>query len=194
MYKILIVDDFVTNGILIKKALDSKKYEIKTLVSGQQALSYIDGGAHVDLIILDLNMPDMDGIETLSKLRERELCKTIPIMFVTGSADRNKVIEGFKKGIDDIVAKPVNSKFLNERVEIALRGETPVQQYKKRNGEDVGGLTSLYGKLAGEFTKSLQVLADAAEDQNLEIDDEGIDGDDGNFGIDFSDIIGESLW
>lgn len=204
MFKVLIVDDFATNGILIKNALDSKKYETKTVVSGLQALNYLDNGNPVDLILLDVNMPEMDGIETLKRIRSREPFRITPIIFVTGAADRYRVLQGFKNGIDDVIAKPVESDFLNMRVDRALRGETPVQQYKKRNGEDIDGLNRLYTSLVGEFTNSMKKTVEGLhlesfegfnpndEEPEDENDDNGNDGEE--FGIDFSGILGQNLW
>lgn len=200
MFKILIVDDFATNGIFIKNALGSKKYETKTLISGMQALNYLDNGNTVDLILLDVNMPEMDGIETLKRIRSRERFKTVPIIFVTGAPDRYRVLQGFKNGIDDVIAKPVEPDFLNMRVDRALRGETPVQQYKKRNGENIDELAILYRKLAGEFARSFKPIPGGlhldsynsiTDYENGEKDN---DSDEDDFGIDFSGIIDKNLW
>jgi len=206
MINVLIVDDFVTNGIYIKKLLDEGKYDVKTVISGLQALNYIDSGKKVDIILLDINMPEMDGIEVLKRIRQRPNYKHTPIIFVTGNADRNKVLDGFINGIDDVLAKPVEAAFLNERVTRALRGETPVQQYKKRNSDDIEGLDRLYNNLVDEFNEDFASLGLKLQDvgtntASADNDDNGQNGyesDDDevaeSYGLDFSSIIGQNLW
>lgn len=207
MVNVLIVDDFATNGIFIKKLLEEGKYEVKTVISGRQALNYLDSGKKVDIILLDINMPEMDGIEVLKRIRQRSDYKYTPILFVTGNADRNKVLDGFINGIDDVIAKPVDGKFLNERVTRALRGETPVQQYKKRNSDDLAGLDSLYNNLVNEFNRGLGAVSgrismdegtaadsdDKTDNYVEEEKDEEADTPE-SYGLDFSSIIGQNLW
>lgn len=206
MTNVLVVDDFATNGAMIKKILPSSEYQVKTVISGPQALNYLDSGKPVDIILLDLNMPEMDGIETLKSIRSREQFKVLPIIFVTGAADRERVMEGFKNGIDDIIAKPVEVDFLKDRMETALRGESPVQQYKKRNGVD-DGIKSLYDELYGEFSKSITGIVEMGKDMlkqevkkaDSEISDtdeaeEDDEDEEETFGLDMNGILNENFW
>lgn len=200
MVNVLIVDDFSTNAVIIKKIMPAEKYNVKTVSSGAQALSYLDSQKKTDIILLDLNMPDMDGLETLKRIRQREAYKIVPVIFVSGVADRERVLEGFKYGVDDVIAKPVDAKLLLERVERALVGEAPVQLYKRKHGSEQG-IDKLYDNLAKEFSDSsfspdlMSVLngIDSREAEKHD-DDSNTKKNNEDFGVDFSGLLDQNLW
>lgn len=114
MKRILVVDDFRANVIMIQQALVGK-YEVTTATSGREALQLLRGKP--DLLILDINMPDMNGIEVLRKKQADNQIKDIPVVFLTGQADRDNIVEGFRLGIRDIIAKPIVIRTVEERIE-----------------------------------------------------------------------------
>ncbi len=112
--RILAVDDDVIILTRISSILRSD-YELITINSGMRALRYLEL-ERPDLILLDIRMAQMDGIETLRKIREMESRKDIPVIMLTGVESRDIVIESAKLGICDYLLKPFSSVALLERV------------------------------------------------------------------------------
>ncbi len=115
MKRVLVVDDFRANVIMIQRAL-SGKYEVSTATSGKEAMQKIKG-IKPELVILDIQMPDMNGIEVLESMTSDPFMKDIPVVFLTGQADREKVTKGFKLGIKDIISKPIIMKTVEARID-----------------------------------------------------------------------------
>jgi DNA-binding response OmpR family regulator len=115
--KILVVDDekLLVKGI--KFNLENDGYEVITGSDGQEALE-IASREHVDLIILDLMMPRMDGLEACQRIRE---FSDVPIMMLTAKADDMDKLMGFEHGCDDYLTKPFNILELKARVRALLR-------------------------------------------------------------------------
>ena len=125
--RILAVDDNMVNLASLEQELKDE-YEVIPVSSGKRAIKflYIE---KVDLILLDVQMPIMDGIETLREIRTQENGITVPVILLTAKKDKETVIEGSKLGIMDYIVKPVNSDELHERVKRALkrRGVLPME-------------------------------------------------------------------
>ena len=104
------------------------EYEVIPISSGKRAIKFLYL-EKVDLILLDVQMPMMDGIETLKEIRTQENGITVPVILLTAKKDKSTVIEGSKLGIMDYIVKPVNSDELHERVKRALkrRGVLPME-------------------------------------------------------------------
>ncbi|RLF33988.1 MAG: hypothetical protein DRN07_01110, partial [Thermoplasmata archaeon] len=99
--KILFVDD--EEGIVdaAKTALEVYGYEVKTAYSGPECLKKLEG---VDLVILDIKMPGMDGIETLKEIKKRK--PQLPVVMITAYATVDTAIEAMKQGATDYIRKP----------------------------------------------------------------------------------------
>lgn len=125
--KILAVDDNIINLATIEQELKDK-YDVITVNSGDRALRYLNK-EKPDLILLDVQMALMDGIETLKKIRTMKDGATIPVIMLTAKKDRETVLEGSKLGILDYVVKPFDAKALLERIDRALKkvGALPVE-------------------------------------------------------------------
>ncbi len=118
MKTILVVDD---NGValtLVKNIL-SDTYTVVTAKSGEECLQFLASHA-CDMILLDINMPKLSGVETLKKLKENELTAEIPIIFVTGETDPELERECFELGAYDVIMKPFQKTTLRVRVSRAL--------------------------------------------------------------------------
>jgi two-component system, sensor histidine kinase and response regulator len=112
--KVLIVDDIPSN-IKILAAIIKEDYEILIATSGQKALEVI--AAHeVDLILLDVIMPDMDGYEVCKILQESDKTRQIPIIFITASNSPEDEIRGLDLGAVDFITKPINPPIVKARV------------------------------------------------------------------------------
>lgn len=109
--RILVVDDDPMNLKIAKKLL-SKKYQADTASSGKEAMDLLlSGSTHIDLILLDIHMPDEDGFEVIKKLKADEKLKNIPVIFLTADDDRNTETEGFKAGGNGFYQKAVYSRY-----------------------------------------------------------------------------------
>ena len=131
---ILAVDDNIVNLATIEQELKDK-YDVVTVNSGARALRYLNK-EKPDLILLDVQMALMDGIETLKEIRTMENGATMPVIMLTAKKDRETVIEGSKLGIMDYVVKPFDVQDLQERIAKALKkaGVLPVEDSELYEG------------------------------------------------------------
>lgn len=102
---ILIVDDNLNNLRIAVDILMAENYRISTARNGQEALAVINKTA-VNLILLDINMPDMNGFEVISKIKQNENYKDTPVLFVTSHNDEVYLDKAFNAGCVDFIAKP----------------------------------------------------------------------------------------
>ena len=120
MKKILVVDDKSSISNLLVQFL-SHQYNVETKEDGLEALTWLQEGNIPDLVITDLQMPNMDGIELIKRLKESGYFKNIPIIVLSSkdsSADR---IQCLKLGADDYIVKPFNPEELLLRIEKAIQ-------------------------------------------------------------------------
>ena len=115
--KLLIVDDELLIRDLLYDFFKSRDYDITVAESGQGALAQMEE-SHFDTIILDMKMPDMDGLELATKIRAAD--DDVPIIFMTGYPSMETAIEALRKRADDYFIKPFNLKQMNRAVESAL--------------------------------------------------------------------------
>jgi two-component system chemotaxis response regulator CheY len=115
--KILVVDDFATMRRIIKNTLQQLGYtNIEEAQNGYQAMSAIRKGG-VQFVISDWNMPVMDGLELVTKIRSEPTLKNLPILMVTAEAERDKVIAAVKAGVNNYIVKPFTPETLKEKIE-----------------------------------------------------------------------------
>lgn len=113
---ILVVDDDPMNRKVAQKLLN-KKYLVETAASGKEAMEMLlSGGKHIDLILLDIHMPDEDGFDVIRKLKADSKLKDIPVIFLTADDDQNAETEGFKAGAMDFIRKPFIPDIMLQRV------------------------------------------------------------------------------
>lgn len=123
---ILAVDDTVIVLYRISEALRDE-YEIITVNSGTRALKYLKE-EKPDLILLDIQMATMDGIETLHQIRMMSDRKDIPVIMLTGVENKATVLESAKLGICDYMLKPFSSEELIRRIERVFEQEKKKQK------------------------------------------------------------------
>lgn len=114
-YKILIVDDVMSNVLLLKVLLTNEKFNIVTVSNGNQALDQVKK-ENPDLILLDVMMPDMSGFEVSQKLKADPEAVHIPIIFLTALNSTADIVKGFQVGGNDFISKPFNKEELIIRV------------------------------------------------------------------------------
>ncbi len=114
MKHILVVDDSKTNLAIAKQEL-SEEYQVTPVISGFQALQFLEKRS-TDLILLDINMPEMDGKETLRRVKENPLWAKIPIIFLTADSTPETESDCLALGADDFIAKPFVPKVMKRRI------------------------------------------------------------------------------
>ncbi len=119
---ILIVDDSRIMRNIVKNSLSQSKtfyFETIEAANGADALNIIKRGG-IDLLLLDWNMPMLNGIDLVKKLRAMEEYKKLPIIMITSEAAKYNVIEAVKAGVNDYLIKPIQDKDLTKKIEQVL--------------------------------------------------------------------------
>lgn len=114
-YKILIVDDVMSNVLLLKVLLTNEKFQIATASNGRQAIDQVEK-EKPDLVLLDVMMPDMSGFEVSQQLKANPETSEIPIIFLTALNSTADIVKGFQVGGNDFISKPFNKEELIIRV------------------------------------------------------------------------------
>ena len=122
-YKILVVDDDKELVKMLCSYFNMKQYETITATDGMEALNKIK--MKPDIILLDINMPRMDGIEVCRLIRSKVLC---PILFLTARVDEDDKINGLLSGGDDYITKPFSLRELEARIVTNIKREERHQQ------------------------------------------------------------------
>lgn len=146
---IVVVDDDISNLKIAGKILSSNNMRVTALNSGQSLIDYVREKGAPDLILLDINMPGMDGFETLRKYRvmEEELSiPKVPVIFLTADEDSASESKGFDMGVSDYIRKPFNPDILIRRVENIVN--THGQMLKFEEQATIDNLTGFLNKAA----------------------------------------------
>lgn len=160
--KILLVDDDHDNLKIVGRLLEKEGYTVKAVDSGKQGLAALEN-FNPDLILLDVNMPGMDGLETIQLLKKRE--NTAAVVFVTANTDTDDIIRGLDAGALDYISKPFSGMELLARVRAQLRVKKLQDELREANGKlkglvDIDDLTglfnmrSVYSKLDNEIERA----------------------------------------
>jgi two-component system cell cycle response regulator len=155
---ILVVDDLEPNVKLLEAKLLSEYYTVLTAYSGKQALEILDNNK-VDVVLLDVMMPEMDGYETCKRIKANKNTTHIPIVMVTALSEVEARVKGLEAGADEFLTKPVNDMALFARVKSLSRIKTIVDELRLRNQTNSElGLTEI--SLTEDFAKSNILIID----------------------------------
>lgn len=120
--KILVVDDFSTMRRIVKNILKQLGYEnVIEAENGADAFEKVQGGG-IEFIITDWNMPVMDGLGLLKKVRSTPEVKNLPILMVTAEAEKEKVVTAIQAGVNNYIVKPFTAEVLKEKMEKIFGG------------------------------------------------------------------------
>ena len=115
--RILIVDDFSTMRRIIRNILKQLGFEnVEEAENGADAYEKLDGDKY-DFVITDWNMPVMDGIGLLKKIRTDPAMKTLPVLMVTAEAEKDKVVAAIQAGVNNYIVKPFTAEVLKEKMD-----------------------------------------------------------------------------
>lgn len=151
MFHILVVDDDRNIRRLFEAVLRSENYQVSTAADGEEALSVMDR-EHIDLVVLDIMMPRLDGYEFTRLLRETD--NTLPILMVSAKQMPEDKRRGFLVGTDDYMTKPIDEEEMLLRIKALLRRAQIVHEQKI----EVGGAVLDYGSFTVTKDGKSQVL------------------------------------
>lgn len=151
MFQILVAEDNLNSAKLMRIILNQAGYKVVTASNGIEALEIMDT-KHIDLIVLDVMMPKMDGYEFTRQLRQSG--NNTPIIMVTAKYQNEDKCEGFIAGTDDYMVKPVNEAELLLRIKALLRRSQIINEHKLQ----IGAVTLDYDSLSVSRNGHLQVL------------------------------------
>lgn len=151
MFKILLAEDNKNTSKFLELVLRKDGYEVHKAYNGTEALDVLYSN-HIDLIVLDVMMPEMDGFEFAKQIRS---CGNMtPILMVTAKQLPEDVIKGFESGTDDYMTKPVNEAEMLLRIKALLRRSQIASEHKL----NIGDITLDYDSLTVSKGKELYTL------------------------------------
>ncbi len=140
--RVLVVDDNATNRVIVQEILSSWGMDAIPAVSGEDALCALRtacrGGRPYDLVLLDQQMPRMDGLEVLRRIREDEAMRAVPVVLLSSLEFRGKALGDAAASPDAVLTKPIFRSDLFDRVAETLARRTPVASARRRGGAPAG--------------------------------------------------------
>jgi DNA-binding NtrC family response regulator len=130
--RILLVEDHAPSREIMKKALEKVGHSVADFVSGRDAVAYLRQGHEVDVIVTDLMMPGMDGMEVLREIKGID--PGLGVLLITGHGTVETAVEAMKAGADDFMSKPVNTVELRKRVEAAIQKRRLLREVEELRG------------------------------------------------------------
>jgi two-component system, chemotaxis family, chemotaxis protein CheY len=121
MKTIFIVDDSATILLSISGILGKAGYAVEKAANAEDALRKFQGGVKVDLLITDLNMPGMNGIELIKEVRKLAAYKFVPILFLTTESQQSKKVEAKAAGASGWIVKPATADELLNTIKLVIR-------------------------------------------------------------------------
>lgn len=140
--RILCVDDDISMLNTIEDILINAGYAVSLAKSGKQALDLLKKGIEYQLVLLDVDMPKMDGYETFRNIRELEISKNIPIIFLTGMDDPDFEIKGWEYGAADYITKPFIKSVFLARIKNRIVVPSANKKYNQKAFEKFEGTLS----------------------------------------------------
>ncbi len=154
---ILVVDDSTTNLKFVENVLIGE-YKLALVKSGQLALKYLSKNP-VDLVLLDLHMPEMDGFETFEKIRQLEMNQDVPVVFLTADVDVDSEIKGLKMGAKDFIRKPFVPEVMLNRIRSILQ----LEELNKSLEHKVEEKTAQIERLSFEIIATIASMIEAKD-------------------------------
>lgn len=160
MNKLLVVDDEEINRLSLEAGF-SDLHEIIHAENGKKALRLLDTDDSIEAVLLDMKMPEVNGLDVLIKMNESGLIKKIPVFIITSSNVNEDLLQAYELGAVDVVTKPYNIQFLRRRV------ENTIELYSQRNNlsKIVDEKTS---ELIRQNNRLVEAMADIVEFRNNE--------------------------
>lgn len=159
---ILLVDDDPVNLKRAQLILAKEGYAIAATLSGKQALSFLEK-RKPDIILLDINMPEMDGFEVLQRIMENDEWKEIPVIFLTADNDQETEVRGLRAGALDFVTKPFMEDIVKQRVKHLLELNHLQKQLKQEVERQTAKAEERRRQVEEMSFQTIHALADAID-------------------------------
>ena len=184
--RIVAVDDSNVVLKMLQNVLDKEKYELHPFSTGTRALEYLVQKDKIpDLIILDIEMPEMNGYDVLERIKKMEHLEGVPVIFLTANNEKKQVIKAVTGGVKDYVVKPIDKDVLlkkldalfktqsgaGEEVDMEIDEEADMEVNEEADIE-AGEETSMEAKEEADMEASEESGTEANEDANMEADEE----------------------
>ena len=122
--RIVAVDDSNVVLKMLKNALDKDEYELHPFSTGTRALEYLVQKDKIpDLIILDIEMPEMNGYDVLERIKKMEHLEGVPVIFLTANGEKKQVLKAVTGGVKDYVVKPIDKDILTRKLNILFNSK-----------------------------------------------------------------------
>ena len=159
---ILVVDDIPTVSEYLELILKKEGYQVSTVTSGEAALAFMSE-TMVDLILLDIMMEGIDGFETCRRLKQDEVCRHIPVIFVTAKNDPEDIVTGFNLGAVDFLVKPLRKEDVCARVGTQLKVQAFIQSQQAQiiQAEKLASIAELMGEFSHELETPIGIILTA---------------------------------
>jgi len=129
--RVLVVDDILPNVKVLEAKLSAEYFDVLTAMSGQEALDSMAEDPP-DIVLLDVMMPGMDGVEVCRTIKGDATLSHIPVVMVTALSDPSDRVRGLEAGADDFLTKPVNDVALFARVRSLVRLKMMMDEFRLR--------------------------------------------------------------
>jgi two-component system, cell cycle response regulator len=167
---VLIVDDIPTNVRLLEARLSAEYFDVVTASSGAEALAICQAG-EIDIILLDVMMPEMDGFEVCRRLKADRRTHHVPVLMITALDQPSDRVHGLEVGADDFLTKPVDDVQLMARVKslVRLKALTDELRARARTGQEIAieEAMRVMDQISSEDGKILVVDIDARQTERL---------------------------
>lgn len=179
-YKVLIVDDIPANVWLLKVMLEQSGLQVFTAENSEEALNQLKK-EKIDLILLDVLMPGVNGFELAKHLKDDPAYREIPIIFLTALNASTDVVKGFHLGADDFISKPFNKEELLVRIRhqlTLLEAKRTIQRQTAELKKTIAGRDALYSVIAHDLRLPMSSIKMTLNVLILKIEEQKIGGQD----------------
>jgi diguanylate cyclase (GGDEF)-like protein len=161
--RLLIVDDVADNRIILARRFQRRQFDIAEVDCGRAALDIIERDSF-DVVLLDIMMPDMSGVEVLKKIRQQYSQTKLPVIMVTANSRTEDVVEALEAGANDYVTKPVDFAVALARVNTQIERKRASEALEAKNKELQHANLSLEGRIS-ERTQRLSEATEKLQDE-----------------------------
>lgn len=170
--KILVVDDDDISRLLATNILAKAGYDVLDAASAKKAIEYLETGEAIRLLVSDIMMPEMDGLELLAYIRKNLGFMELPVIMYTAKRDRATVVQAIKMGIKDYMAKPIDAGKLLKKIKKVIDSDTqPLADQKQMLNKlqiDNKTYTELLDNLTSTITSKVEEIKTTIEQNDFE--------------------------
>jgi two-component system, cell cycle response regulator len=166
--RILVVEDDPLARAILTKRLESEGHDVETVESGLRALDVLGrpNGAPFDVVLLDIIMPELDGYETLSRIKADDSLRHIPVIMISGVDELSSVVRCIEMGATDYLAKPFDAAILRARLNASM-AEKRLRDLELEYLEQVGHVIAAAGAVEADAFDPTRLEGVAARDDAL---------------------------